>query len=299
VKPGAYATNAFTIAKLLPLFAFVVVGLPLVDWGNVALVPDTSTPQGLAPLGAAMFVALFAVQGFEVAPVPAGETANPRRNVPIAVIGSLIGCALFYVLIQIVAYGTEPAIATNAPAGAENPWSTRPLADAAGDFFGASGATLMSVGAVISMTGFCVGSALATPRFLGVLAEDGLFPKALASIHPRFGTPYLAIVATMLVTIGASQVAGFDELINVANVAVTLQYIATCLAVTWLRHTKPSAPRSYRVPLGPYVIPFFGIGVCVLLLSQAAPTEWLTSLAVIVVGAIIALVSWTLGRRRT
>ena len=86
VKPGAYATNVFTLAKLVPLVLFVVLGLPHVDWASIGVTPvatEGETPLGL--FGAALFVALFAVQGFEVAPVPAGETANPRRNVPIAV----------------------------------------------------------------------------------------------------------------------------------------------------------------------------------------------------------------------
>jgi amino acid transporter len=298
VRPGAYATNTFTIAKLLPLIAFVIAGLPSVDWGQIRMLPDTSGPEGLAPLGAAMFTALFAVQGFEVAPVPAGETANPRRNVPIAVVGSLIGCSIFYVLIQIVAYGNEPAIASSGGAGSENAWSMRPLADAGAHFFGPSGAALMAVGAVISMTGFCVGSALATPRFLGVLAEDGIFPRVLASLHPRFATPHLAIGMTTVVTVAAAQVAGFDELVNVANLAVTGQYIATCLAVIWLRRTKPDAPRSYRVPFGPYVVPLFGIGVCVLLLSQAAKAEWITTSVVLAAGTLVAGPSYWLSRRR-
>ncbi|HEY8427097.1 MAG TPA: APC family permease, partial [Sandaracinaceae bacterium] len=183
VKPGAYATNAFTIAKLAPLAVFVVAGLPHVDWGRVTLPAVSADGGGLAPFGAALFAALFACQGFEVAPVPAGETKNPRRNVPIAVIGSLLGCSLFYVLIQAVAYATHPGIAEGPP-GASDPWSARPLADSAQRFLGAPGATLMSLGACISMMGFCVGSGLATPRFLGVLAEDRLFPHWLAQGHP-------------------------------------------------------------------------------------------------------------------
>src|SRR5690606_4510134 len=110
VKPGAYATNTFTIAKLVPLGLFVAFGIAYVDWGEVRAVPVV--PEGgsvVAPFGAALFAALFAVQGFEVAPVPAGETKNPRRNVPIAIIGSLVGCSIFYVLIQIIAYGTAPS----------------------------------------------------------------------------------------------------------------------------------------------------------------------------------------------
>jgi amino acid transporter len=86
VRPGAYATNAFTVAKIVPLVVFVGVGIFFVDWGNLRALPPLEGSAVLAPLGTAMFATLFALQGFEVAPVPAGETNNPRRNVPIAVV---------------------------------------------------------------------------------------------------------------------------------------------------------------------------------------------------------------------
>ncbi len=296
VKPGAYATNTFTLAKLVPLGAFVVLGIAYVDWGEVRAMPVV--PEGgsvVAPFGAALFAALFAVQGFEVAPVPAGETKNPRRNVPIAVIGSLVGCSIFYVLIQIIAYGTAPSIAGTA--GVDESWSARPLADAAQTFLGAPGVTLMSVGACISMMGFCVGSALASPRFLGVLAEDRLFPSWLAATHPRFGSPHHAIVATAGLTLLAGMLLDFDKLVDLANVAVTLQYVGTCVAVTWLRLKRPDLERSYRVPGGPFLMPLIGVGVCVLLLSQAAMAEFVFSGVVVIIGAVLAAISMWVGRR--
>lgn len=299
VKPGAYATNTFTVAKLAPLLIFVVIGLAFVDWGRVTMpVVASAGAEGgsLAPFGAAMFVALFAVQGFEVAPVPAGETNNPRRNVPIAVVGSLVGCSIFYVLIQTVAYGTQPAIAVGV-AGAEHPWSDRPLADAAEVFLGANGATLMSVGACISMMGFCVGSALATPRFLSVLAEDRLLPSWLAGTHPRFASPHHAIVATSVVTLAASQLLDFDSLVDLANVAVTMQYAGTCAAITWLRFKQPDLERSYKIPGGPFVMPILGVGVCALLLSQAAMQEFVVAGIVALVGCGIAALSFFLTKK--
>jgi basic amino acid/polyamine antiporter, APA family len=296
VRPGAYATNAFTIAKLVPLALFTIVGLPHVDWSRIHALPNFDA--GFAPIGAALLVALFPLQGFEVAPVPAGETKNPKRNVPIAVIASLVFCAIFYVLIQIVAYGTEPAIA-NTPAGADNPGSAQPLADAARSFFGENGARFIAIGACISIMGFCVGSALATPRFLGVLAEDRLFPKWLAELHPRFASPHHAIVFTVIVTLLASQLLDFDSLVDMANVAVTLQYVATCAAVAWLRYRKPDLPRSYKVPGGPFLVPLVGIGVCVLLLSQAAASEWIWSAGTIAIGCVLAAIHHFLRRGRT
>jgi amino acid transporter len=89
-----------------------------------------------------------------------------------------------------------------------------------------------------------------------------------------------------------------DSLVDLANVAVTLQYVGTCAAVTWLRLKKPGHKRSYRVPGGPFLVPLVGIGVCVLLLSQAAVSEFVFSGAVVVVGGILAAISMLVTRRR-
>lgn len=146
----------------------------------------------------------------------------------------------------------------------------------------------MAVGAGISMMGFCLGSALASPRFLAVLANDRLFPVWLAASHPRFASPHRAIVATSLATLIASQLLDFDGLADIANVAVTLQYIGTCAAITWLRLRKPEHPRSYRVPLGAFVVPVLGVGVCALFLSQASLRDVAASVVVLVIGGVLA-----------
>lgn len=294
VRPGAYATNFFTVAKLLPLSIFVLVGIWFVDWHHVTAMPDTGG-RGFAPVGAALFAALFAVQGFEVAPIPAGEAANPKKAVPIAVIGALVGCSVFYVLIQLVAFGTKPTIGMP-PEGSDALWSARPIAEAAETFMGSAGGLLMAAGACISMMGFCVGSALATPRFLSVFAEDNIFPHWFAKPHPRYGSPDRAIVTTTALTLVASQVLDFDKLVDLANVAVTLQYVGTCAAVAWLRVKRPELARTYRVPLGPYLIPALGLGVCVLFFSQASITEFLFSGLAVVAGTIIAVGTWLVRR---
>jgi amino acid transporter len=297
VRPGAFTTNVFTVAKLVPLLVFVGAGLAFVSWHNVALLPPTAALHApsengnlSAALGAAMFAALFPLQGFESAPVPAGETTNPRRNVPIAVVGSLFGCTLFYVLIQLVAYGVHPEIATSAlgtkPA---EPWSTRPLAEAAATFLGDKGGTFLALGAVISMVGYCSGAALVAPRYLQALAADRMLAPPLARLHARFGSPYLAVAITTGCTLLAGLTLDFDKLVDLSNVAVIFQYAATCAAVTRLRYSRPDQPRTTRVPGGPWLIPMIGIGVCVLLASQASWVEFAFSGATVALGAVLAV----------
>ncbi len=106
VKLGAWTTNAFTVAKLVPLALLVLAGVPKAHMANFR----PFAPHGLRPLGGACFLAYFAFQGFEVAPVPAGEAVDPRRAVPVAVLGSLAISSVFYMLVQTAAVGLVPSL---------------------------------------------------------------------------------------------------------------------------------------------------------------------------------------------
>jgi basic amino acid/polyamine antiporter, APA family len=294
VKPGAMCTNFFTVAKIVPLAIFVIAGVVHISGANVGL-PSSAAVFGGAggslwkALGLAMFVSLFPLQGFETAPVPAGETDNPRRNVPIAVVGSLLGCTAFYALIQLTAYATHPVVATaNLATNAAEPWSKTPVADAAGTFLGSGGAALMTLGACISFIGFCSGSALVAPRYLQALARDGLLPPRLGELHARHDSPHLAILLTTAVTLLAGLTLDFDKLVDLSNVAVIFQYVGTCAAIIRLRYSHKDHPRSYRIPGGPWLVPMIGIGICALLAAQASWVEFAFSVGTIAIGGGIA-----------
>ena len=145
VRLGAWTTNFFTVAKLVPIALIALAGAyALPAW-------RPSVPaEGWRPLGAACFLAYFAFQGFETVPVPAGEARDPKKDVPFAVLSALGGSAVLYILVQIAALSLVPALAS----------SERPLADAAGALMGPFGVGLVTAGAVISMTGYVAGSAL-------------------------------------------------------------------------------------------------------------------------------------------
>src|SRR5690606_37796775 len=189
------------------------------------------SPGGLA---SAVFIALFALQGFEVVGVPAGEAASPEKKVPIAVLGTLITTGLFYVVIQsVLVFGSGNLGAV----------SDAPLADAALALSPSLG-VLVAVGALISTLGFVSGSALGTPRYLFAMASHRQLPIVLSRLHPEFRTPSVAILATSV--IAALLVLPFDyrTLIGMSNVAVAVQYGATCVAV--LRQRIKSREAAHR-----------------------------------------------------
>ena len=166
---------------------FVGAGLFFVDWHRLD-VPPPAGASHLEALKVGGFAALFACTGFEYVPVAAGETDNPRRNVPLALFFALFGSIVLYVLVQLVFMGTHPN-----PAVAD-----KPLAEAASAFAG-PGPGVRRGGLGVSSFGYLTAVALVTPRYLSSLSENGELPPLLARKHPRFGTPSISILCTALV----------------------------------------------------------------------------------------------------
>lgn len=271
VKLGAWASNFFSAAKLIPLGVFILAGLPLLKPSAFA----PFAPQGWAPLGPACFLAYFAFQGFETVPVPAGEIERPQRNVPLAVLSSMALAAGLYILVQAVAVAAHPGLAG----------SERPLAEAAERLMGPWGAALIVLGAVFSTTGFNAGSALGSPRYLVALAEHGELPPSLAGVHSRFGTPHRAILWTTGPALVLAMALDFKKLVDFSNIVVCAQYLSTCAAVPLLRRRDLGAG-GFELP-GGWALPAFGIAATLWIGSQGGLAELGYSLAALALGFLL------------
>lgn len=280
VKPGAALVNIVTVTKLVAILAFVGVGLFHLDTARLGG-PAPSPMQ----LGTGVYITLFPLQGFEVAPVTAGETKNPRRNVPLGTIGSLVFSAILYVIVQSVLVGAYPGL------GAK---TDTPFQDAA-RHLGPAIALVVLIGSMVSTGGFTAGSALGSPRYAEAMANDGILPGALARIHPRFRTPHVAIAVTAV--IAAVLVLPFDyrTLVGVANVTVVFQYVFSCLAVPVLRRKEPEDAARWRVPAGRLLPAVGALGSAALLLFVSRK-EWLFSGGSLLVG--VAAYAWVRRARR-
>jgi amino acid transporter len=268
-KPGALAVDVFTVAKFGVLVVLVAALLPQTSAAALHAAPP---PHGWSALGPATFVALFAAQGFEVAPVPAGEARAPQRDLPFAIVGSLVTASLLYVIVQTV------LVAARAPLSAP---SDTPLVDTAYALVPAL-AVLVAAGGLISTIGFVSGNALGTPRYLYAAAVDRHLPPALAAVHPRFASPHIAVIATAILAIAFAIPFDYRSLIGMSNVAVAVQYLATCLAVLRLRGRVRS---GFRIPGGP-LVPLLGAAVSASVFTQAASEELAWSVAALVVGLV-------------
>jgi len=282
LKAGARTSDFLSIAKILPLLILALVGLaylrPEVLRGMFSSASVPGEPVSYAhAVSSSAFLAVFMISGFEYVPVPAGETSNAKRNVGLALVGSLAGATVLYCLIQLVALSTVPDLYSR----------EQPLMEVAGRIFGGPGRSILGLASLVSMAGFCASTALVGPRYFTALAGDAYLP-ALFTRRSRFQTPGSAIaLATGLAAVLAFFL-GYGSLVDVSNVALFCQYIPTCIAVIVLRYRMPSAQRTYRLPAGP-IIPLAGAAASAVLLVMAKPRvqEWLFAGKLLALGLII------------
>lgn len=280
VRFGSRAIQLFTVAKLVPLAVLVVAGLTFAGApGNATL---GLVPEGSGGFFAAVLVIIFAYGGFEATAIPAGEMVSPRRTIAIATLGTLTAVTVFYMLIQYAAMRIEPRIAS----------AESPLASVGGEMF-AGGLVLMTVGALVSISGTQSGISLVAPRSLYSLSREGMLPAFLGSVHPRFSTPVAAIWLTGAVVIVLAVTGTFAQLI-LLNVAARLyQYLMVCASAAVLRVREPEAGIPFRLPLGP-TVPVIAALLCAYLLFFEQPyVNLLATAGALVVGLLLYLV----GRR--
>lgn len=259
VKHGARVAVGLTVAKVLPLLVFVGVGVFAIDWSLVFPVPSPSTDR----LGEATLLLLFAYAGFENTPAAAGEFKNPRRDVPFALMTMIIFVTLIYTLVQLVALGTLPDLASKVEGA--------PLADAAVLLMGAWAGYLMTIGAAISIEGNVGNTMLLGPRYLYALAVQGFGPRYLAGVHPRYRTPAAAIVTQGVVALALALSGSFVQLAMISIIARLATYIGTAAAVPVLRRKFPRTEETIVLPGGP-LIPIAALLLCLVFL--ASTTKW-------------------------
>jgi APA family basic amino acid/polyamine antiporter len=280
VRYGGWTVNVLTVAKLVPLLVFVAAGLFYADPDRYALaaVPDANK------LRQASLLLIFAFGGFENASVPGDESKDPRRHLPVALLAAIALTAVLYVLVQIVALGTLPGLASD----------PTPLASAARTFLGPTGAFAIALGAVVSTAGSSSALALVGPRILYALAEGGQLPAALARVHERHRTPHVAVVVFALLAWAAALLGDFARLAAVSAVARLVFSAVTCLAVPVLRRTMPEAERRFRVP-GGVLVPAAAAGLSIWLLTGLDRSQAAAGAAALVAGLLLYL---ALGRVR-
>jgi APA family basic amino acid/polyamine antiporter len=277
VREGAAAVTIVTLAKLLPILLFLCVGIFFIHPGNISF----TTWPGSKALGDSVVVLMFAFVGIEVALIPSGEVRNPARTVPRSIYMALLITTIIYILIQVVGQGVLGNEIAN--------YKDAPLAEAAFQFLGNAGRTILIAGATISAFGFVTSDILSSPRMIFAFGRDGSVPAWFAHVHPRFRTPDVAIITYTVLAFAMSVSGTFEQLAVLSNVAVLLMYLLCCAACWFLvqRDVRTeSGSSAFNFP-GMQIVPVLAILAIVWILAHVTIWEFEVNAIVLAVASVV------------
>ena len=280
VKTGKTVSDIFTAVKVGLLVLFIAAGLlmPVIHPGlRVPLNFAATTAQGWFE---ALLLLVFGYGGFEGALIVGGESRNPKRDMPFALLTALLLQVFLYTGVVYVVASTLPN------AGG----SLRPLADAARNFLGGWGAAAIGLGALISTYGYLSANLLHSTRITFSLAEQGDFPRFFARIHPRFRTPHVSILVYSLAVFGFAALGDFRW--NAILSAATRLVVYGGMAIALIVLRKKSGPAPFALPAG-WLFGAASLLIVLVLLSRIGSGEAM----VLVLTAGTALLNWLMLKR--
>lgn len=269
IRQSVWTMNLLTLSKLLPLAAFVAIGIFFVDSARFA----RSTSLTASSLKEGALVLFFAFGGFEYVTVPSEEVRDPKRTLPLALVAGMLIVSAFYLAIHLVAQGTLPDLGA----------SETPIASAGRRFLGASGGALLTLGAIVSIAGTCSVSMVAGSRMLYALGQQGMLPGAVSWLHPAYKTPWIAIFLFAGVSWLFAISGTFSYLAVLTSAARLVFYSVTCLAVIRLRKGNTA---GFALPGGP-AIPFLAVAMGVWLATGLTATQVGAGVAALSLGLLI------------
>jgi basic amino acid/polyamine antiporter, APA family len=270
VKWGSIFAMVTTFTKVIPLVLFGIIGLLLLRLGNFSAFGFS--PFGWTGIAFAMALGFFAFTGFEAASIPAEEVKDPKRTIPRATILSVLIVAGIYALVAVAFIG---GIRWGALSITPGDWGgtgsllLSNVADAWG--LGILG-TVVVLGAVLSTLGAGGDWVLLQGRMPFAMAKDHLFFQSLARIHPRFGTPALALIfASSLTGVILILLPNFPEVALLASITTLVPYGAAALSLLVLRRSDPGTERPFRLPAAWVVAPGAFISATILIYWASWP----------------------------
>jgi amino acid transporter len=265
VKDGVRTMGFFTVLKVLPLVLLVLLGLQHVTTGT--LIPSASAVIGI-----------YAYVGFETMAVTAGETTEPRRVLPRALIRTVIGTGILYFLIVLVFISVIP----------EDTYADATLVDVGRALAGPVGAVAITLAAVFSIGGNLAGTMIAAPRLIFALAENKLLPAWFGNIHSKYATPDHSILVMGGLALVMALTGSFVELAVASSLSRMLSYILCIGALPVIRNraSEEMTARAYRIR-GGYTVPLVGLTICLWLTAQANAQNWKTVGILLAIGLVL------------
>jgi basic amino acid/polyamine antiporter, APA family len=283
IRESATMNTGMVILKLIVLGFFVAVGIGYVKGANF----HPFMPNGWAGVQAGAAIVFFAYIGFDAVSTVAEETRNPKRDLPIGIIGSLIISTVIYIAVAAVFTGIIPFDALKQKLATEQ---AEPLTMAlqyanigrwANLFVG-----IVAFGSVVAHTAVLLVFQMGQPRIFFSMARDGLLPQSFAKVHPKFRTPHVTTILTGVAVGVCAMFTSIDEMVDLTNIGTLFAFILVCIGIVILRVRDPHRPRAFKVPLYPF-IPIMGVLSCIYLMRGLPTITWIRFGLWLVVGMVV------------
>ncbi|MGX1674915.1 amino acid permease [Streptomyces sp. NPDC055400] len=261
-RESARANTIMVAVKIVALLLFCAIGIKGFQSGNY----EHFMPLGMAGVSAAGATLFFSYIGFDAASTAGEEAKNPQRDLPRAIMLSLVIVTALYVLVAAVAVGARPWKQFNDSEAA--------LAGIMKDVTGQSfWATLLAAGAVIAIASVVLTVLYGQTRILFAMSRDGLVPKVFSKVHPKTGAPRANTVIVSLFCGVLAAAIPLGQLADATSIGTLFAFALVNIAVVVLRRTRPDMKRTFRVPLSP-ILPTLGFGFCVWMMGSLSTVTW-------------------------
>ena len=275
----------FTFFKMVPLLILILLGMQFVS-------PDVLFPEALPTIddpGGTILLLFYAFIGFEAIVMTAGETKNPRRTIPLAMVKTVLAITVIYVLIMLVYVVVLP---NELASGAT-------LADVARRMVGPVGAVVISLTAVFSICGNLAGSVLSASRLSLSMAEQKLLPQWFGRIHPKYASPANSVMFFGGIGLAVALSGTFEYLAIASTLTRMIVYSVSIAALPVIK--KRAAPEvaanAFKLP-GGFTIPLIALGLCIWIASHSKLESWIYTGSLLLVGlALFGIEKLLLGRR--
>ncbi len=270
-RESATLNAVLVVVKVVALAVFVAIALPHFDAANL----DPFMPYGFTKsmdgagvergVMAAAAIIFFAFYGFDAISTAAEETKNPKRDLSIGIIGSMVGCTVIYLLVALAAVGAMGyMVFAQSPA---------PLALIMRELGQGTAAGIVSGAAVVALPTVLLAFFYGQSRIFFVMSRDGLLPRGLSKVNPRSGTPVAITLFTAVLVAALAGVARLDEIAALANAGTLAAFTAVAVCLLVLRRRDPQRQRVFRTPLAWVVGPVAILGCAYLFWSLPQRTQ--------------------------
>ncbi|MBF0532534.1 MAG: amino acid permease [Candidatus Omnitrophica bacterium] len=279
IKESSRFNMAIVTIKLLVLGFFIAIGAFYVKPEN--WIPFA--PNGFAGIKAGAAIVFFAYIGFDCISTAAEETRNPKRDMPIGIIGSLLICTVIYILVTAVFTGIIPFSTLTQSMSTEK---AAPLTLALRHIHLGWASIIVAFGSIAAQIAVLLVLQMGQSRIFFSMGRDGLLPSIFSRVHKTFKTPHVATIFTGSIIALVAAFTNIDEMIDLTNIGTLFAFVLVCCGVIILRVKEPHHHRAFQVPFSP-VTPLLGAASCIFLMTGLPGITWLRFVVWLIIGLFV------------